>query len=100
MKKIILIKGSIIYFVLLFAVVSEMSAAITVTPHYFEHDGEPIFLLGLGNWKFISRGDIDYVAHNQWYQQYGINYNRITLIVPFYIDRTNQLFPWNRSTTP
>ena len=100
MKKMILIIVSIIYFVFLFAVVSEMSAAITVTPHYFEHDGESIFLLGLGNWIFINKIDVDYVAHNQWYESYRINYNRITLTSTWYTDTLIQVFPWNRSTIP
>jgi hypothetical protein len=68
--------------------------------HYFEYDGKPLFLLGLGKWTLINKIDVNYTAHNQWYQSYGINYNRITLTSPWYTDRTKQVFPWNRSTTP
>lgn len=96
------------YVVILIVVLTGIIEAASASPnikiadneHYFEYDGEPVFLSGVGNWKLISRSNIDYVAHNQWYLQYGVNYNRITLIVPFYIDRSNQLFPWKRSTTP
>jgi hypothetical protein len=100
MKKIILMIRNIICFVLLFAGVSRMSAAITVTPHYFAYNGEPIFLLGLGNWIFMNKIDVDYVAHNQWYESYGINYNRITLTSTWYTDTSVQVFPWERSTVP
>jgi hypothetical protein len=30
--------------------------------HYFEYDGEQEFLLGLGNWIFMNKIDVDYVA--------------------------------------
>ena len=68
--------------------------------HYFEYDGQPVFLLGLGSWHPIDDTDFDYVAHNQWYQSYGLNYNRITLTSTWYTDRSKHVFPWNRSTTP
>jgi hypothetical protein len=68
--------------------------------HYFEYGNEPVFLLGLGNWIFMNKIDVNYTAHNQWYQSYGINYNRITLTSPWYMDRTKQVFSWNRSTIP
>ena len=68
--------------------------------HYFEYNGKPVFLLGLGSWHPINTIDIDYVAHNQWYQSYGLNYNRITLTSTWYTDRSKQVSPWKRSTTP
>ena len=68
--------------------------------HYFEYDGKQVFLLGLGSWHPINTLDIIYTAQNQWYQSYGVNYNRITITSPWYTDRSKQIFPWNRSTTP
>ena len=68
--------------------------------HYFEYDGQQEFLLGLGNWILINKIDVNYTAHNQWYQSYGLNYNRITLTSPWYTDRSKRVFTWNRSTIP
>jgi hypothetical protein len=68
--------------------------------HYFEYDGQQVFLLGLGHWVIMNELNVDYVAHNQWYQSYGINYNRVTLTSTWYTNRSKQVFPWNRSTTP
>lgn len=67
--------------------------------HYFVYDDKPIFLLGMGNWILVNQTDFDYAAQNTWYQSYGINYNRITLISTWYTDRSKQVFPWARSAT-
>ena len=68
--------------------------------HYFEYNGKPVFLLGQGCWVFMTDIYVDYIPPNQWYQSYGINYNRITLTSTWYTNRTAHAFPWRRSTTP
>ena len=32
--------------------------------HYFEYDGEPTFLVGLGHWILINKIDVNYTAHD------------------------------------
>ena len=99
---------AIVYGVILIGVLTGLTEAasassrvnVTDDGHYFEYNGKPVFLVGLGSWTPINHNDFDYVAHNQWYQSYGINYNRITLTSTWYKDWTKQVFPWNRSTTP
>jgi hypothetical protein len=76
------------------------SIKIADNGHYFEYNGKPVFLLGQGCWVFMTDIYVDYIPPNQWYQSYGINYNRITLTSTWYTNRTVHAFPWNRSTTP
>ena len=98
---------AIVYGVILIGVLTGLTEAASASSsvsvagngHYFEYNGKPVFLVGLGSWTPINHNDFDYVAHNQWYQLYGINYNRITLTSTWYTDHLKHVFPWNRSTT-
>lgn len=99
------ITESILILISVFTGIIEVASAssnikVAEKGHFFEYGDEPVFLLGFGNWILINKIDVNYTAHDQWYQSYGLNYNRITLTSTWYTDRTKQVFPWKRSTTP
>jgi len=63
-------------------------------PRWFDYDGKTVALFGSGDWGIIPNLNIDIVEHNEWYNSYGANTNRVTL---FAFCTVVGLAPWKRT---